>query len=455
MSDRSKRFGFTVLDQPTDQLDLDDWKFGVADRILLDRILAYVVQHHRHTGTAGVITAPGAPTLVPSKTGGILPAGSTFYYKYALVDDKSQEAVASTMGVVHTPVQLHTPEPPNLDLISTGQLPPGLYTYAISAYTTDASQETPTSRPATTMGSNNCSIELLLPAPPSGADGFNIYRKGPTDLELYFLASVNTTMTTYTDDGNTRSNAHRVVPVSNSTFSSNSVRVGPAASVSIPSGYSWKVFRTTNPVDWSTTLVTWAAYTGTIVDTGHATRPGTPALTSAAVGGAPKIDLSDMAEVDGYLPPGHNVYPHQADFTIEGLLNTGSSRLMWVNEFDRAEVASVRASLGRGSAPAAQDVIVTLEVQRFGEDTWIETLDPSERATVPMGEEVGPLVPVNPASFYYPGSGNAVLAPGDSLRLNVLQVGEGATPTDSDLVLSVMLYVQHGSLTQTYTWETA
>jgi hypothetical protein len=132
MAHRTSRYGFTTLDSPADTLDLHDWKFTDADRVLLDRLLTYVSERHVHTGvtTGGQDAQPSAgPLLSLSKTGGILPPGTAVRYRAALVDIRGQEQVASKESVVYTPPQLAVPGPLAISTTTTGTLIPGDYTY--------------------------------------------------------------------------------------------------------------------------------------------------------------------------------------------------------------------------------------------------------------------------------------------------------------------------------------
>lgn len=444
MSDRSKRFGLTIFDDPDDQLDEDGWKFGLADRNLLDRLLQYAVESHAHTGLAAVVEAPVPPTLEPSDESGRLPAGATVYYRYSLIDERGQETLASDVAVFHTPTQIFPPGPPAA-IVDAGSLPPGVYTYAVSAFTGGSAQETPVGRTITLTARG--SVLLTMPRLPSGADGFNIYRKAPGDEGLRFLTATDAAL--WLDEGSVNANPFRIAPTENTTNSDNAVRI--TLEEGVP--YSWKVYRTTDPSNWENSLLKWDL-TGEVVDTGHATKAGVPPMTSATLGSAPKIALTDVAEVEGQLPPGMVTHAEEITFSVLGQVHAGHGEWPFVIEWDRCEVIGIRAVLGMGSAPAAQNVIVSLEKLASGEDVWVECLDSSEWAYIFVGDQIGQLVDVEPSASTESLT-PATFMLGDAMRLMVRQEGAGATPTDSDLMVTVLVLVQGGSTTETYTWETS
>lgn len=447
MADRTKRFGFTTLNKETDRLDLHDWKFGVSDRNLLDLLLLYG-EHHAHTGQTAATTRSAAPTLVTSTTGGRIPAGTTVYYKVGVVDENGQEEIASEMAVAHTVDQVETPKRPELTPVlgGAGGLVPGKYSYAVSAYTGSSDLETQTSPTMVTVLRQTGSIVLTLPNYPSGADGFNIYRKGPTDRDMVLLTTVPVTTATYEDTGAQATNRHHLPPTANTTNMTNSVEVTPG--VAVPAGSTWKIYRSFVPTQWDNSLVVWVGSSvSEYVDAGFQTQRGAPALTSSATGTAPQVILTDMAEVSGEIPSGRTVSQVELTFTYEGLLSPGYPEWYWVCEYDRAQPVSMRAVLGKDSTPAAQEVQVGFEQWDPGAEEWFECFNVA--AVVDVGQNIGPLTTVGYGATPYGG----IFYRGDRVRMVVLQTGGGATPTDEDLVVTLNVMVEHGDEDVTYTWE--
>lgn len=444
MTDRSKRFGFTLFNQVNDALDFEDYKFTDADVRMDDAILAYAVEHHRHDGVDVLTTPPAPPAVQVRSSGGAIPAGATVYYRYAWIDSRGQATLASEMAVAHIPAQIPPPlQPPVIQVTTDGAQMAGRYTYLLSAYTGTSDQETTVGRSVSTLVPLAGQVTLVLPSPPSGADGFNIYRQGPIDPVPLFVDSVTIDEATWADSG-VEGNVHRGVPSTNTTNSKCSVQVTFGAPDS-----SARVYRSYDPTDWSGSLLEWTT-SSSIIDGGYQTSPGSPPTTSAATGSAPPIDLSDMAEATGEPPPGLNVVMQEVTFTFDGLVEPGYGGWVWVCEYDEAEVVTMRARLGRGSVPAEQNLVVGL--QRWdGEGAWV---DVSGSAVIFPDNEVGYASDISPGSqFATPNP--CIYARGDQMRAVVLQSGGGAAPTDRDLVISVGVMTRTGSETETYIWETS
>lgn len=446
MADRTKRFGFTTLNSETDRLDLYDWKFGVSDRHLLDRLLLYG-EHHAHTGVERTTTKPLAPVLDTLTVGGRLPAGTTIYYKIGVVDENGQEQIASEMAVAHTADQVEVPRRPRLTPVlgGMGGLVPGQYAYAISAFAGSVDLETQASQQMVTVLRQTGSIQISLPDVPAGAGGLNIYRKGPTDRDMVLLATVEVgSSSTYEDAGVQPANRRHLLPTANTTHMVNSVVVTPGEAV--PSTSTWKLYRTFVPNQWDNSLVVWNhSSIEEYVDTGHQTQRGAPSLTSAATGTAPKIDMADMAEVTGELPPGRVLSQVQLSFTYEGALTPGYPEWYWVCEYDQARALSMRATLGKDSSPAAQSVRAGFQKWDPDEEDWFDCFN-GYYAEVEVGESIGDLTAI-------PSDDSEIFERGDRLRMVVLQTGGGATPTDEDLVVSLDIMVKHGDEDVTYIWE--
>lgn len=450
MANSTPRFNFTTFTSNNDTLDYRDHKFTGADRILLDQLLTYVVERHTHNAAASgpEMLPPPAPKLTVSRSDGVMPAGTTVYYRTSVVDNRSQEQLASQQAVTYTAVALAPPEPVRI-IPSSGDLMAGDYLYAVSAYTSDSDQETTVSRTTAGLLTGVGGFVLSLPMPPSGATGFNVYRKGPTERALRYLVSLSAEDTSFSDTGAADIDQLRGIPTSNTTSSTSSVTIELPAE--LPADHTCKIYRTYDPSQWDTSLLTWTS-NPSVFDTGHATTSGAPPLVSAATHGAPRIRLG--VDTEGSLPPGLITTTHVVNFSFAGPVEAGIGAWQWINEFADVDLLALHALLGRESTPASQPVRVAIDLRPAISTLWTRfayelTGDPIT-ADVPVGETIGSVVELDPSDA----NPNLRLHAGDALRAVVLQSGGGATPTDSDLSLTVTLAVRHGSATETYEWET-
>lgn len=446
MADRSKRYSFTLLDSPRDGLKFEGYRFGLRDRHLLDRLLNQAAEHHVHTGAAAISDEqPDSASLALGSNGsGLIPAGVGVFYRYSLVDNFGNETAASVISSIRVPGQIPPPLNPILSSsTASGTLVPGVYDYAVSAYTEDTRFETQASESISTTLTSAGTITLTLPSIHNSATGYNVYRKAPLDDGWKFLASVAYTASTYVDSGSVVASSFRSLPRSNKTFDQNSVVVTlPEA---LPSGYTWKLYRTYNQTNWSNSFLAWSD-DASFTDTGLATGAASPPLASMQLGSAPKVNLTDVSEAQGYLPPGANVYPQQINFAIEGYFDIGYSPIVWVCEYDQADIISVRASLGLNSYSSGDDIIVSLSRLESGEVLWSELVEC--RSFIVYPNQVGELndVVVDTDDRYH-------LVNGDALRLEVLQVDDSATPAHGDLNVTVTLLTQVGSAVASHEWS--
>lgn len=449
MADRTPRFGFTTFNQPGDTLALHGHKAYGADREALDRLLTAAVETHRHDGTQITVEAAAPPTVWLDPDGGALPASTAVYYRLALVDRRGQEHMASTPAVTYTPPIVPTPGPPTL-APTNGTLTPGQWLYAITAWTNTSDRETTPSRHATITFTDFSGTIVTFPPPPSGADGWNVYRKGPTDYELVHLGFWTIDYPWISDQGATQSNELRGLPEDNTTSTTAAVTVGTA--IEPDDGATWKIYRTFDPTNWENSLLVWTA-TLPYVDVGHGTRPGYPPARTSGVGGAPKINLA--TETTGTPPTAMAPTPVAASFSFPEYFEVGPSEWQWVNELDFAVLTSIRVALGRGATPTGQNVTVALEARAAGTDTWVrfESIDTGMDlvAEIEPGQQASDLIDFDLSDT----TPQPVLLAGGGLRVVITQTGDEPR-TDTDLVVNITGFggVDADSMLS-YVWSTS
>ena len=446
---------------PTEKLSDESYKYSTADRDLIDLLLQIGASTHKHNGAAASSSAPTAPTLTLHTTGGTIPAGRRVFYKVALVDPNGIESVASDEVYQDTPAAVDAPGAPALELVASGGvLLPGNYYYVLTAYTPTSSQET---TPGVTQfvhvpdGTTN-EIVIHFPAPPAGAAGYNIYRQKPGNSGLLYLASVpisgTTTPDPYTDDWSVAEDCDRRPPNVNSTDASNSIDVGFVDT--LPDGYTWRVYRTYAPNNYTNSLLHWVVeetFEGsgiivtTWIDVGGGTATGQPQSQSVVPNSPSKVSLTDMAEAQGRLPlAGLKYFPQVVTFGMTGLVAVTEGKVAWICEYPRAKIIGVRASLGKGYAPASTAVIVDVNVG--------VGLNPSSYDSIYSGTGAQPQIAVGDqmGDIAVPDV-TTDLTLGDSLTIDIDQAGGGATPTDYDLMVNVMLLVQFDNVVSDGSWS--
>lgn len=461
-------FGLYKVGPGTSLAD-NDYQFGTRDRDKIDALLYKGAVGHTHTGDDVAVEDPTqAPQLTLETTGGNIPAGVTVRYKYTYVDEFGSETAASPEATIATPTAVSAPGAPILSSVATGgALLPGNYFYALSAYAGANTNETvPGPRGYLTINSGTTNvITLILPTVPVGADGFNVYRRAPGELNYSYLESIDMSVATpptdYEDDGALNPNCNRQPPRVNTTNSTNSITVVlPGATPTVPAGLTWKVYRTFVAGNYSASLLQHVVEETTegsgiinpeFDDVGASTQSSSPPTASEFISNPSKIDLDDATEVQGKLPPLWNEIPQVVTFAQSGTLETGTGSFMWVCEFDEAEIQYVRCALGRDSVPASTDVIV--DVNKYDANaatpSWATIFTTqANRPKVLVGDTFGE--PAEPDVI--------ILARGDALTIDIDQVGGGATPTDEDLIVNVFLIVRSGGYisgvgNNTYVWS--
>jgi hypothetical protein len=452
------RWGLSILSSG-DSLQSDGFKFTDADRRLIDRLLRYAAEEHRHTGATGEDLTPDASlNLTLSTTGGTIASGARYYYRYTVIDEMGSESAPSPLSYMDTPSTVATPTAPALSYIGgTGALQPGGYSYVLSAYKGASTQETKATNSAfvTIPGAvQSNSVSLILPVLPAGANGFNVYRKSPSGMHYLYITSVAapSPLQVWVDDGSIEGDCDRSLPSVNRTGGTNAIGVSfPGATPFLNERWSWRVYRSTDPNRWGRSLLKTLnpiddpPYTPlSFYDTGLATSVGGPPAKAQVINAPPKINLTNAAEVQGSLPPGLLVAPQMLTFSAPGLVAARDGTFIWACDFDMADVIGVRLYLGPDSTPATQPMIADIVALRPSKSSsdWESLFDTPP--SIPVGQ--------NETNLVAPSRQH--LTRGDALSANVLQSGGGATPTDYDLTINVLLYVKDGSETTSYAWAT-
>ena len=258
---------------------------------------------HRHDGET--ITAPGAPDApdldVSAATDGAFPGSSEVHYRVSKVVDDF-ESPASLAATVTTPPPLGVPDVPAVEVTATsgGALMAGVYEYAITAFRDHTTLESePSGNTAVNLAVPNGDDQIVtisFPVLPSGATGFNVYRRTPGSTSWYFLGT--TDGDPYVDDGSVPASTSRLIPFEDHS-GYNAIEVDLDA---LAPGEKWRLFRSSLEEDWGASFLVELEYgfTNPYVDSGIPTGAGSPVVTPAIFANPPKIDLE--SEVSGVLP---------------------------------------------------------------------------------------------------------------------------------------------------------
>lgn len=458
MASLTENFKLTKLD-PGDSLATNGYGFISSNMDVVDRVLG-IGPNHEHTAAAAVITSPTlGPALVLDTTSGVLPAGTTVRYRYTYVDQYGAETAASPETILTTPAAIVVPVGPSITVAATGGfLLGGLYNYALTAYTSTDAQET------TVGGRTSLSIpyttatniaSIILPTLPSGATGFNLYRRGPGEAIFSFLASIDMNVATpplsYADNGTVVLNYARQPPNANLTSSSNNITITlPGATPTVPANVTWKIYRSYVNGNWHTsnlhhvieeTFVGSGVIVATYVDTGLGTGLAIAPEVTEILPQPGKITLTDNYEVDGVLPAGMNLVYDEVSFSMPGALSVSAGSTVWRCPFDNIKIVECAATLGIGSTPNSTDVIIDINKYDTALASWssIYTTQ-ANRPKVTVGAQIG--VATAPDII--------ALIKGDLLSVDIDQIG-GGTNTDRDLAISILYIKQSGSTTTTVT----
>lgn len=415
----------------------DGQQYTTTDRATIDRVLYQGAQAHHHNGAAAVNENPTTGlTLTLDTTQGLLAGGQTVTYVWTLVDVNGFETAASPPVFLDTPGQAATPGSPTISADSlAGTLPAGAYSYCVSAYTGSVNtSETPASVPVSVQLNATGEITLFFPTQPAGTVGWNIYRRKPGGVVYFYVTSVTTT--SWVDNGSLPDICSRVSPTRNTTSSTNTITVTlPGVTPTLPAGYTWNLYRTFITGNYTNSLLAHIVNGSTsYVDNGAATTVGAPPASSQLIGSPPQINLA--TDVVGALPSSMvGGYPLSVTFSFPGPLSKPvDNPAVWVCDWPAGLILGARASLGRGSSPASLAVIADVLKGSGTTPTYASVYvgaTPNPKPEVPVGLQVGAVAPPNVTS----------LALGDSLTVDLLQVGGGATPTDHDLTITIDLFV--------------
>lgn len=275
--------------QGADRISQDDYAFTNRNMDILDGQIQKL-NDAVFEPTTPIDNPSDPPSLGIDIDGGIIPAGRTVRYKFTYVDYYGNETAASPEATLTTNSPISRPNQPSLLWYNSGgSLIAGNYFYVLSAYINVNTSETTASTAgfiSAKTGSSN-RIILELPSLPSGADGFNVYRRGPGEVSYQFLDTIDMTggspPDTYEDDGSVTPSVSRTPSAINLTFNTNSITVTlPGATPVVPDGYTWKIYRTYSSGDYASSTLQWVTIEegGEVVtswvDTGGATSIGSP-----------------------------------------------------------------------------------------------------------------------------------------------------------------------------------
>lgn len=431
----------------------NDSRFFQFNLDLIDLVLRRFLTH-THDGSDFTHETPDSAPELALDDSGLIPAGLTAYYRYTLIDADGIESAASPVSSLSLPDPISTPGGVSADYETTGgALMAGDYAYVVSAYTDVSTEETVPSKPTllrvtSSPPTTTNVITLQLPTVPSGATGFNLYRRTPGSGTYLHLATIDmsvlTPPTEYVDDGTVIADPVRTYRNNDTTNSHNSIIVGiPGATPVVPAGYTWRIYRTFDLTNWESSLLYHVVEetvlgSGDIVteytDIGEPTEVGSPPDEElAALSNPPPIDLGTQSV--GNLGPGRiTAHVHTVRWAFPGPLEAQDGEIAFLVEDPNIQIIGCRPLLGLDSAAAAQDVIVDIlkDPGGGGSPSTIYTTS-ANRPYIDVGEQIGVRT--------VPDDVDGVV--GDVYYCNVVQDGGGATTTDQNLVVN-MYYIAYG-----------
>ena len=310
---QTQHFGFYTFGSEGRLSDLG-YKFTIQDRQTMDQLL-YMLYNHDHSVLEPITGPAQRPNVeVAEDVAGFLSSGTLFYYQVSFVDVYGNETAASTVASVATLPPIATPPAPGLLTASTGgSLLGGTYRYAVAyrqgANTTLATNSGQINVPITTTTNT---VTLSLGALPTGADSFDVYRRGPGD-ETYWLIA-NTAATTFLDNGSHPPDCTKTRPVRNTTNASSAIRITLSdEDIPVPTGVAaWRLYRSTGASFGGNSLLATVSTTVSensavlvteYVDTGSGTLPGTPLSQSSIPPRVPSLNAATAFDLDGGAIP--------------------------------------------------------------------------------------------------------------------------------------------------------
>lgn len=443
---------------PGDSLATDNYKFGTTDRELIAQLLRLGAETHHHNGQvagdSGLEVGARSLTLTHSQDSGVIPGGVRVHYQFTIVVD-GVESNPSDAVYFDTPSPVASPLAPTLSTVPTGGvLLPGNYYYVLTAYTGTNTQETRGPSPKYILvpqGTSTNVVTVTLPAVPVGADGFNIYRKKPGGVRYDYVASLDmgvaTPPTTFIDDGTIEEDCNRTLPSQNYTNIQNKITVD-LTGTALPAGARWRLYRTYVDGDYLNSRIADLPDDELEFEDLGAPGVGSPPTEGVSVGSPERILLTNADEVQGSLPPGMvSGFPIERSFFFPGVLSPGVAESIWVCPFEEAYVVGAIGTLGRNSFPASLPVIFDVQVGSGSAPTFASVYTtpeqrPSIATTATVGEWAAATVAID----------DRRLERGDSLSTEIIQTGGGATPTDEDLTISIVLEVKYGDALLTTVW---
>lgn len=275
-------FGFGLIESLPDLLRSYNGDITVIDTLL--KIIG-----SPSDGESVTVDEPVDPAVLAPGIGGDLAAEVEYFYTYTFVDPANGlESAPAPEESVTLPAEFSAPAAPTLAPTTTGgDLTPGTYSYLLSYWVGFNTMETSAVDSAEIVlhpaDGNEQIITLTLPAL-GDATGFNVYRKRPGMSSYYFIGSVTGAGPTFVDDGLGVEDCERFAPVYSNILSSFGVNVDIDT---VPTGYHWKLYRSTESGEYSDSLIaTITDASPTFTDSGFETTYGTPpAVTPVLIPG--------------------------------------------------------------------------------------------------------------------------------------------------------------------------
>ena len=399
--------GFTKL-LPGEPLSANGYGFTTTNIDVIDRLIRLIMDH-RHDGSYEQLSAPGAPDVDETTTEGFLRPGQTYYYRVAALDgDLGMETPAGPSSWVTISAALEAPTLSSDDVTVTtegGSLAPGLYQYAVTVYSNYYTYDTNCPSPLTVnlspMLGDEQIVTITLPSLPSGASGWNIYRRVPGAGPFRLVDSLVGETSEYVDDGSAVEGS-RELPTRNLSGWNRS------ATITRPDDITgdWVIFRSTDDDDWNASRLAVVPSTDdSYLDHGDGTSFEAPYEGDSPFVNPQPISYNELSHV-----------PHVVTFHADGASGTGALGGEWVCPFGSASVAGLTAHLDAGTTPNSDDLIAVLEVWDADDESWSAT-------------DVVVAIPED-ASLYSTSSPTPLgvdLEMGTRVRVNLTQVGDSGT----------------------------